>query len=106
MIHLFLKLIGWSQKTAAEPLDKRRRVAVLILIASLPVILGLWGLSMRYSAAGYRSVGEAIQAPLAESKEALAVLQNGWANLRMIADALWENLQNDAAPARDAGEQK
>jgi hypothetical protein len=96
MIRLLLQLIGFSQRAAQEPLDKRRRIAFAALAVSLPVILALWALSLRYSLSGYQSAEQAAPLPLAEGKEAFTQLQRGLANFRMIMDELWGQMQYGA----------
>jgi hypothetical protein len=93
-----LQLIGFSQRAAEEPLDKRRRIAFAALVISLPVILGLWALSLRFTLSGLEQQGaqEAAQQPLAEGKEAFTQLQRGLANFQMIMNELWDQMQYGA----------
>jgi hypothetical protein len=90
MINLLLKLIGFSARFEDEPLEKRQLLAVFALAILLPVIIALWVLTLRYSTAGFSNAGEAAKHQFAQAKEALAVFQKGFENLRLLSGTLFE----------------
>lgn len=97
MLRSFLKLIGLLRHDETVSLDRRRVITAAVLLALLPLVLVLWGMSLQHSFSGQRNFGQVIHGPMEQGRDALIVIEKGFANLQIMFGTLLRGAQNYGA---------